>query len=113
MRMTLLEVSGDELRAVVRDNPGMLAKGYLLASLLEDRLHLGLRSWSGGPPQWMTQLTEAVEDGCTGRRKSPQMLRSFREIDVPVLMGRRGLLEALHPSWTACRSRGSQLAGLP
>src|SRR5271157_3760302 len=36
----LLEVSGDELRAVVRDDPGLLA-GILLPSPLDDRLHLG------------------------------------------------------------------------
>src|SRR3954447_26708723 len=36
----LLEVPGDELRAVVRDDPGPLA-GILLARPREDRLHLG------------------------------------------------------------------------
>src|SRR5438067_770082 len=36
----LLEVPGDELRAVVRDDAGPLA-GILLARPLEDRLHLG------------------------------------------------------------------------
>src|SRR6516162_5129731 len=37
-----LEVPGDELGAVVRDDPGPLA-GKLLARSLEDRLHLGFR----------------------------------------------------------------------
>jgi hypothetical protein len=35
----LLEVPGDELRAVVRDDPGVLT-GILLAHPLKDRLHL-------------------------------------------------------------------------
>src|SRR5947209_5151821 len=37
----ILEVPGDELRAVVRDDPGMLT-GMLLACPLDDRLDLGL-----------------------------------------------------------------------
>ena len=101
----LLEVSGDELRAVVRDDPGMLA-GILLASPLKDRLHLSLEHGRADLPV-DDQPTVAVEDAAQ-EEESPADVEKA-EIDVPVLMGPQGLLEALSLLGRLAAS-GSQLA---
>src|SRR4051794_659056 len=87
----LLEVPGDELRAVVRDDPGSRA-GKLLARPLEDRLHLGLGHGLADLPV-DDEPAVAVEDAAQ-EEKCPANI-NMRDIDMPVLMGPRRLLEAL------------------
>ena len=102
----LLEVLGDELRAVVRDDPGPLA-GILLASPLDDRLHLGLGHGLADLPV-DDEPTVAVEDAAQEEERPADV--DVGDIDVPVLMGPQGLLEALSLLGRLAAS-ASQLAG--
>ena len=87
----ILEVPGHELRSVVGDDPGMLA-GILLASPLDDRLHLGFLHRLADLPV-NDESAVAVEDAAQ-EEESPADVK-VGDIDVPVLMRPQGLLEAL------------------
>src|SRR3954452_15521034 len=87
----LLEVPGDELGAVVRDDPGPLA-GKLLTRPLEDRLHLGFGHGLADLPV-DDEPAVAVEDA-TQEEECPADI-NMRDIDMPVLMRQERLLEAL------------------
>ena len=87
----LLEVPGDELGAVVRDDPGPLA-GKLFASPLEDRLHLGFRHGLADLPV-DDEPAVAVEDAAQEEKCTANV--NMRYIDMPVLMRPQRLLEAL------------------
>src|SRR3954453_19738968 len=87
----LLEVPGDELRAVVRDDPGPLA-GVLLARPLDDRLHLGFGHGLADLPV-DDEPAVAVEDAAQ-EEECPADI-NMRDIDMPVLMRQERLLEAL------------------
>src|ERR1700722_20180257 len=87
----LLEVPGDELGAVVRDDPGPLA-GKLLARPLEDRLHFGFGNGLADLPV-DDKPAVAVED--TAQKKECTADVNIRYIDMPVLMRPQRLLEAL------------------
>jgi len=104
----LLEVSGDELRAVVRDDPGLLA-GILLPSPLDDRLHLGFLHGLADLPV-DDEPAVAVEDAAQEEEGPADV--EIGDIDVPVLMRPQGLLEALSLLGRLAAS-GSQLARRP
>jgi hypothetical protein len=87
----LLEVPGDELRAVVRDDPGPLA-GKLLARPLEDRLHLGFGPGLADLPV-DDEPAVAVEDAAQ-EGECPADI-NMRDSDRPVLMRPQRRLEAL------------------
>src|SRR5271166_3556076 len=104
----LLEVSGDELRAVVRDDPGPLA-GILLPSPLDDRLHLGFLHGLADLPV-DDDPAVAVEDAAQEEEGPADV--EMGDIDVPVLMRPQGLLEALSLLGRLAAS-GRQLARRP
>src|SRR5262245_14209170 len=86
----LLEVSGEELRPVVREDPGPLA-GEALAGPRDDCLDVGLgHALADLPvddePAAAVQEDAEVEEG-------PGDV-DIRDIDVPVLVGPEGLVEA-------------------
>src|SRR5712671_1330159 len=87
----LLEVPGDKLGAVVRDDPGPLA-GKPLARPPEDRLHLGFGHGLADLPV-DEEPAVAVEDAAQ-EEECPADI-NIRDIDMPVLMRPRRLLEAL------------------
>ena len=78
----LLEVPGDELRAIVRDNARPLA-GELLATVLDDRLHLGFLHVRADLPV-NNGLAVPVED-VAKEEESPTDI-DVGNIDVPVLI---------------------------
>src|SRR5512135_307707 len=86
----LLEVPGDELRAVVRDDPRPLA-GVLLARPLEDRLHLGFGHRLADLPGDEGPAV-AVQDAAQEEEGPADV--EVGDIDVPVLVGPHRLLEA-------------------
>src|SRR6516165_12099901 len=86
-----LEVLGDELRAVVRDDPRPLP-GEALARPLDDRLHLGLGHALADLPVG-DESAAAVEEAAEVEEGPGDV--DVGDIDVPVLMGPQRLLEAL------------------
>src|SRR5947209_837025 len=87
----LLEVLGDELRPVVRDDPGPRA-GDLLPRALDDRLDLGLGHALTDLPV-DDEPAAAVEEAAEVEEGPGDI--DVRDVDVPVLVGPQGLLEAL------------------
>src|SRR5262249_41756044 len=87
----LLELLGDELWPVVRDDPGALA-GEALAGPLDDRLHLGLGHALAELPG-DDEPTGAIEEAAEVIERPGDV--DVRDIDVPVLVGAQRLLEAL------------------
>src|SRR5208282_1679916 len=102
----LLEVLGDELRPVVRDDSGPLA-GKLLSSPLDDRLHLAFFHGLADLPV-DDEPAVAVEDAAKEVERPADI--DVGDIDVPVLMRPHRLLEAL-PLLGRRSPTGSQLAG--
>src|SRR6478736_5619503 len=87
----LLEILGDELRPVVRDDPGPRV-GIPLACPLDDRLDLGLRHALADLP--VDDEPAAAVEQATEVEERPGDV-DVRDVDVPVLVGPKGLLEAL------------------
>jgi len=85
-----LEVLGDELRAVVGDDPGPLA-GDALASPLDDRLDLGFGHALAELPV-DDEPAVAVEEAAEVEEGAGDV--DVRDVDVPVLVGPQGLVEA-------------------
>src|SRR5258708_26191106 len=94
----LLEIPGDELRAVIRDDPGPLTR-KLLAGPPDNRLHLGFGHGLADLPV-DDEPAVAVEDATEKEECTANV--DIRDVDVPVLMRAHGLLESL-----------SLLGGLP
>src|SRR6185437_10603710 len=86
----LLEILGDELRPVVRDDPGPLA-GEALAGPLDDRLDLGLGHALADLPV-DDEPAAAIEEAAEVEEDAGDV--EVRDIDVPVLVGPQGLVEA-------------------
>src|SRR6478609_7495876 len=86
----LLEVLGDELRPVVRDDPGPRV-GIPLARPLNDRLDLGLGQALADLPV-DEEPTAAVEQAAEVEERPGDV--DVRDVDVPVLMHPERLLEA-------------------
>src|SRR5215471_9906258 len=87
----LLEILGEELRPVVRDDPRPLA-GEALASPLEDRLDLGLGHALAELPV-DEEPAVAIEEAAEVKERPGDV--DVRDVDVPVLVGSQRLLEAL------------------
>src|SRR5258705_10192879 len=86
----LLEVLGDELGAVVRDDPGPLA-GETLAAPLDDRLDFRLGHALTNLPV-DDESTAAVQQAAEGEEGPGDV--DVRDVDVPVFMHPERLLEA-------------------
>src|SRR5512135_1845452 len=86
----LLEVPGDELRAIVRDDPRPLAR-VLLASPLDDRLHLGFGHRLADLPV-DDEPAVAVKDAAQEEEGPADV--EIGDVDVPVNVRRRRLIEA-------------------
>ena len=86
----LLEILGDELRPVVRDDPGPLV-GEALAGPLDDRLDLGLGHALADLPV-DDEPAVAVEEAAEVEERAGDV--DVGDVDVPVLVGRERLLEA-------------------
>src|SRR5512135_69302 len=102
----LLEVPGDELRAIVRDDPRPLAR-VLLASPLDDRLHLGFGHRLADLPV-DDEPAVAVQDAAQ-EEEGPAAVE-IGDVDVPVLVRPHRLLEA-RPLRGGFSPTGSELAG--
>src|SRR5258708_11372583 len=87
----LLEVLGDELRAVVRDDPGPRV-GESFPGPLDDRLNLGLGHARADLPV-DDEPAAAIEQAAEVEERAGDV--DVRDIDVPVLVGPQGLHEAL------------------
>src|SRR5215813_7167791 len=85
-----LEALGDELRAVVRDDPRPLP-GEALASPLDDRLHFGLGHALADLPV-DDEPAAAVEEAAEVEEGPGDV--DVGDVDVPVLMGPQWLMEA-------------------
>src|SRR3954466_13144437 len=86
----LLEVLGDELGAVVRDDPGVLAR-EVLAPPLDDRLDLGLGHALADLPVDDIPAA-AIEQAAEVEERAGDV--DVGDVDVPVLMHPERLLEA-------------------
>ena len=82
----LLEVAGDELRAVVADDPRVLV-GELLFGPLHDDLHVLLRHRSADLPMDDVAAV-AVEHADEVVERAGDV--EVADVDVPVFVGRRG-----------------------
>src|SRR6185437_5610096 len=87
----LLEILGDELRPVVRDDPGPLV-GEALAGPLDDRLDLEFGHALADLPV-DDEPAVAIQQAAEVEERAGDV--EIRNIDVPVLVGTQGLLEAL------------------
>ena len=87
----LLEVPGDELRAVVRDDPRVRA-GVLFARPLDDRLHLGFGHRLADLPV-EEETAVAVQDAAQEEEGPADV--EVGDVDVPVLVGPRRLVVPL------------------
>src|SRR5512133_260824 len=87
----LLEIPGDELRAVVRDDPRP-GVGVTLAGALSDRLDVGLGHRRADLPM-DDEPAVAVEQAAEEEERAGDV--DVRDVDVPVLVGAERLLEAL------------------
>ena len=86
----LLEVLGDELRPVVRDDPGTCL-GKPLANPLNNRLDLSLGHALADLPV-DDEPTAAVEQAAEVEERAGDV--DVGDVDVPVLVGPQGLYEA-------------------
>src|SRR5215831_1950088 len=87
----LLEILGDELRPVVRDDPGPLV-GEALTGPLDDRLDLGLGHALLDLPV-DDEPAVAIEEAAEREERAGNV--DVGDIDVPVFVGPPGLLKAL------------------
>jgi hypothetical protein len=87
----LLEVPGDELRAVVRDDP-RAAVGVTVAGPLDDRLDVGLGHRLPDLP--VDDESAVPVEQATDVEERPRDV-DVRDVDAPVLVGSQGLLEAV------------------
>src|SRR5438034_5044551 len=87
----LLEVTGDELRAVVRDDPGPRV-GIALAGPLDDRLDVPLGHRFADLPV-DDEPAAAVEQAAQVEECPGDV--DVRDVDMPVLVGAERLLKAL------------------
>ena len=94
----LLEVLGDELRPVVRDDPGPRI-GIPLAGPLDDRLDLGFGHALADLPV-DDEPAAAIEQAAEVEERAGDV--DVGDIDVPVLVGPKRLLEAFPLSAKAC-----------
>src|SRR5260370_22046714 len=86
----LLEVPGDELRPVVRDDPGPRV-GESLARPLDDRLDFGFGHAHTNLPV-DDEPAVAIQEAADGEERPGDV--DERDIDVPVFMHPERLLEA-------------------
>src|SRR6516162_4454616 len=86
----LLEVLGDELRPVIRDDPGPRV-GISLARPLDDRLDLGLSHARTDLPV-DDEPAAAIEEAAEVEERTGDV--DVRDIDVPVFVHSEWLLKA-------------------
>src|SRR4051794_35571543 len=87
----LLELLGDELRAVVRDDPGLGVR-VPFARPLDDRLDVGLGHTLADLP--VDDEPAAAVEQAAGVEERPGDV-DVRDVDVPVLVWTERLLKAL------------------
>ena len=85
-----LEILGDELRAVVRDDSGSCV-GESLARSLDDRLNFGFRHALADLPV-DDETAAAIELSAKVKERARDI--DVRDINMPVLVGPKGLDEA-------------------
>ena len=86
-----LKVLGDKLRPVVGNDPRGSTRIFLLSSLQDD---LDVELGHGGAQFPMHQETRTAIQGRAEIEEGPDNVQ-IRDIHVPVLVGLKGLLEAL------------------